>query len=145
VGAKHDRALLNNSHVMQHLDAHFTGDEVLMTDMVFTGEGLIVCPFKSRRALHFELCGLCNKMIRKQRVINEWGVGYIKIISIALFSNSRHMMTSLSYLYESCVLLSNWRFDRRGEALQTLTTNLVKLDNYENLSNEYSVIGTDNE
>jgi hypothetical protein len=77
VRAKHDRALFNESHVMQHLEAQFTGNEVLMTDMGFTGEGPIVCPFKSGRALDFELRGLWNKMIRKQRMINEWGFGYI--------------------------------------------------------------------
>jgi hypothetical protein len=43
---------------MQHLDGHFTGNEVLMNDVGFTGEGPIVCPFKSGRALHFELRGL---------------------------------------------------------------------------------------
>jgi hypothetical protein len=41
------------------------------------------------------------------------------------------------------VMLANWRFDRRGEALQTLKTYLEKLDNYEHLSEEDSVIGTD--
>jgi hypothetical protein len=44
---------------------------------------------------------------------------------------------------ESCVMLANWRFDRRVEALKTLTTYLEKLDNYENILEEDSVIGTD--
>jgi hypothetical protein len=56
-GANHDRALFKKSPVMQHLDGHFTGNEVLMNDVGFTGEGPIVCPFKSGRALHFELRG----------------------------------------------------------------------------------------
>jgi hypothetical protein len=145
VGAKHDRALFNKSHVMQDLDAHFTGDEVLMTDMGFTGEGPIVCPFKSGRALHFELRGLWNKMIRKQRMINEWGVGYISNrhrIFLGRWPYDDHLFP---VCYENCVMLANWRFDRRGEALQTLTTYLEKLENYENLSDEDSVIGTDNE
>jgi hypothetical protein len=43
------------------------------------------------------------------------------------------------------VILANWRFDRRGEALQTLTTYLENIDNCENLSEEDSVIGTDEE
>jgi hypothetical protein len=43
------------------------------------------------------------------------------------------------------VILANWRFDRRGEALQTLKTYLDRLDYYENLSEEDSVFGTDEE
>ena len=48
-----------------------------MTNMGFTGEGPIVCPFKSGHALHFELRGLWNKIIRNQMMIEEWGGGYI--------------------------------------------------------------------
>jgi hypothetical protein len=77
VGAKQDRTLFNKSNVMQHLDANFTGNEVLMTDMGFTGEGPIVCPFKRGSALHLDQRGLWHKMIRKQRMIKQWGVGYI--------------------------------------------------------------------
>jgi DDE superfamily endonuclease len=124
VGAKHDRALFNKSHVMQHLDALFIGNEVLMTDMWFTGEGTIVCPFKSGRALHFELRGLWNQMIRKQRMINEWGVGYIRNRHRMFLGRWPYDDHLFPICYESCVMLAYWRFDRRGEALQTLTTYL---------------------
>jgi hypothetical protein len=42
-------------------------------------------------------------------------------------------------------MLANWRFYRRGEALQTLKTYLEKLYNYENISEEDRFIGTDEE
>jgi hypothetical protein len=93
VGAKRDRALFNKSHIMQHLDAHLTGNEVLMTDMGLTGEGPIVFPFKSGRALYFELHGLWNNMIRKKRMINKWGVGYVSNRH-RIFSDAGHMMTT---------------------------------------------------
>jgi hypothetical protein len=84
-------------------------------------------------------------MIRKQRMISEWGVGYISNrhrIFLVRWPYDDHLF---SIFYESCVMLANWRFDSRGEALQTLTRYLEKLNNYENLSEEDSVIGTDEE
>jgi hypothetical protein len=73
---------------------------------------------------------------------NEWGVGYISNrhrIFLGRWPYDDHLFP---ICYESCVMRANWRFDRRGEALQTFTTYLDKLDNYENLSEEDSVIGT---
>jgi hypothetical protein len=114
---------------MQHLDAHFTGNDVLMTDMGFTG-GPIVCQFKSGRALHFELHGLWNKKSRKQKMINEWGVDYISNRNRIFLGRWPYDDHLFPICYKSCVMLANWRLDRRGEALQTFTMYLEKLDNY---------------
>ena len=39
--------------------------------------------------MHFALRGLFNKMIRKQRIINEWGVSCLRTTAPERFSNSK--------------------------------------------------------
>jgi hypothetical protein len=78
-------------------------------------------------------------------MISEWGVGCISNSHRIFVGRWPYYDHLFPICYESCVMLANWRFDRHGEALQTLTRYLEKLDNYENISKEDSVIGTDEE
>jgi hypothetical protein len=72
---------------------------------------------------------LWNKMIREQRMINEWDVGYVSNHHRIFLGCWPYNENLFPVCYENCVMLANWRFDRRGEALQTLTMYLEKLEN----------------
>jgi hypothetical protein len=63
-------------------------------------------------------------------MIKEWGVGYTSNRHRSFLGRWPYDDHLFPILYESCVMLANWRFDRRGEAFQTLTTYLEKLDKY---------------
>ena len=76
-GSAHDRSLFVHSPITKNRHIYFSQNQNVLTDSGFSGWGPIMCPFKKGEALDFIFRAEHNRELRKKRVLNEQGIGYL--------------------------------------------------------------------
>ena len=76
-GAESDRNLYTSSEVYQNPGDFLATGRHGMADMGFCGSGALVAPDKRNESTEWIHRSSYNKYIRGQRIVNEWGIGYI--------------------------------------------------------------------
>jgi DDE superfamily endonuclease len=130
-GVDHDRMVFNNSAPCLQPELHFTDGEWVMSDSGFQGDGPIVFPFKKNQGLAFAHRGRWNRDIRKQRRLNEWGIGAVNNrwrLFLERWYFVKHLFPSA---YETGVLLVQWNWQREDRQLVSLERRLERLESYE--------------
>ena len=82
-GTLHDRSLFNCATPLRGPEDFFSCGEHAVCDTGLIVYGPIVCPFKKNQGFKWVWRTMFNKVIRKQRICNEWGIIYI---------NNRHRL-----------------------------------------------------
>ena len=127
LGSQHDRGIFNQSGPMRSPNSYFFGEEHCIGDTGFQGEGRVVCPMKSNQGMHFVYRAMFNKDLRRQRVCNEWGVGYINNRFRMFLGRWPFSPELFPICYESVAMMANWRWRRRGETLVPLQRRLERV------------------
>jgi DDE superfamily endonuclease len=129
-GVDHCRMMFNNSAPCLEPAAHFSGDECGMAYSGFQGDGPILYPFKKNQGRAFEHKGHWNRDIRKQRIVNEWGIGAVNSRWRLLLGRWYFDEDMFPMAYETGVLLVQWNWRREDRQLVSLEKRLERLDSY---------------
>ena len=117
-GAESDRNMYTTSDVFKNSDESLSTGQHGMADMGFAGSGELVVPYKRNESTMWMYRSIYNKCIRKQRMVNEWGIGYVNNRFRLFLGRWPFEKELFSLAYYTVAMLSNWQFDRRGFALQ---------------------------
>jgi DDE superfamily endonuclease len=109
-GVDHDRMMFNNSAPCLQPSAHLFGDEFVMAYSGFQGDGPIVYPFKKNQGRVFEHRGRWNRGIRRQRIVNEWGIGAVNSGWRLFLGRWSFDEDVLPMAYETGILLVQWNW-----------------------------------
>ena len=132
VGSKHDRGIFNESGPFRNEDEYFDGEQHAIGDIGFQGAGKVLCPFKSNQGATFVHRGMWNKELRRERICNEWGIGYINNRNRLFLGRWPFESCLFPVNYENAAMIANWRWRRRGTTLVPLERRLSRLSRIEN-------------
>lgn len=98
--------------------------------MGFVGDGSLIVPYKSNESLDWMYRAVHNRYIRKRRMVNEWGIGYInnryrEFLGLWPFGQELFPVE-----YITTDLLARWQFRRRGYSYQMIEKYEEKLARY---------------
>jgi hypothetical protein len=103
---------------------------VCIGDTGFVGEGdHLICPFKKNHGALYLWRAMWNRDIRKQRIRNEWGLGFLKNwwgVLLGEWSFDECVFVESSTV---AAMLCNMHFRRRGRThvtLESIFKNLVE-------------------
>lgn len=132
-GAESDRNLYTSSEVYQNPSDFLTAGQLGMADMGFGGSGALVVPYKNKESTEWIHMTNYNRYIRRQRMVNEWGIGYINNRFRIFLGRWPFEKELFPIAYNTAAMLCNWQFDRRGFALQPRWRYVEKLTQHERL------------
>ena len=98
-----------------------------MADMGFAGKGALVVPYKKNESTEWMFRTCHNRHIRRQRMVNEWGIGFINNWFRIFLGCWPFEKDIFPMACNTAVMISNWQFDRRGFALQPRSRYEAKL------------------
>ena len=116
-GAESDRNMYKSSEVYHNLSDFLAAGKHGMADMGFGGSGGLVVPYKRNESTEWIHRSSYNRYIRQQRMVNEWGIGYINNRFRIFLGRWPLKKELLPIDYNTAAMLSDWQFDRRGFAL----------------------------
>lgn len=117
-GAESDRNFYTNSEVYKSTESFLSAGQHGMADMGFGGDGALVVPYKRNESTEWLFRTTHNRYIRSQRMVNEWGIGYINNRYRVFLGKWSFEKDLFPIAYTTVAMLSNWQFRRRGYALQ---------------------------
>jgi hypothetical protein len=128
-GCRHDRGIYNSSGPNTTLTLYFSPGEVRIGDTGFVGEGdHLICPFKKNQGALYRWRAMWNRDIRKQRISNEWGLGFLKNRWRVFLGEWPYDESVFLESFTVAAMLCNMHFRRRGRTHVTLESIFKNLE-----------------
>jgi DDE superfamily endonuclease len=114
-GCRHDRGIYNSSCPNTTPTLYFSPGEVCIGETGFVGEGdHLICPFKKNQGALYRWREMWNRDIRKQRIRNEWGLGFLMNRWRVFLGEWPYDESVFVESFTVAAMLCNMYFRRRG-------------------------------